>query len=195
MLLSRAPVRGLSASWKWARRWYRHRRSSRCSDPVLLFREKEKKEMKIKSCTIIRIRAFPKTARIVRAPRNLRSLSPELPVWYTLYTHTYTQWESDYSRDRLSALRRTFVTPTRCVWYSKANTNNRMPELILLIRVAENPRGELRASTVRKPRAAPGAHVARSASTRRFCFQRVPSGRRSDPVTRDSSSRMSKETR
>lgn len=41
-------------------------------------------------------------------------------------------------------------------------------------------RGELRASTVRKPRAAPGAHVAllSASALLRFCFQRVPSGRR-----------------
>lgn len=47
-------------------------------------------------------------------------------------------------------------------------------------------RGELRASTVRKPRAAPGPHVAfpllfcRAASV----FNTVPSGRRLDPITR-----------
>jgi len=55
--------------------------------------------------------------------------------------------------------------------------NNRMPELILLIQVAEDPRGELRASTVRKPRAAPGAHVAHSAFARSVSvFNVCPAG-------------------
>lgn len=61
-----------------------------------------------------------------------------------------------------------------------------MPELILLIRVAEDEaRGELRASTVRKPRAAPGAHVAHSASTGASVFNVCPAGDDSDPVMRD----------
>lgn len=66
-----------------------------------------------------------------------------------------------------------------------------MPELILLIRVAEDPRGELRASTVRKPRAAPGAHVAHSASAGASVFNVCPAG----DVMLDSSSGMRKETR
>jgi len=68
-----------------------------------------------------------------------------------------------------------------------------MPELILLIRVAEDPRGELRASTVREPRAAPAAHVARSASAGASVFNNC--AQRETTGTRDSSSGMRKETR
>lgn len=72
------------------------------------------------------------------------------------YMHAYVMIHPAVFRP---SARTWFLAPTRCVWYSKVNTSNKQMPVILLIRVALTAE-KLLASTVRKPRAAPGPHVA-----------------------------------
>lgn len=92
----------------------------------------------------------------------------------------------------------TFVTPTRCVWYSQVNTTNEQMPVILLIRVARNSRRR----RISLARARAGNYALRQfvslerrlARTWPFHFSStgapvlfstcVPSGRCLDPVAR-----------